>query len=99
MYLGNLAGEFRRSKCDTEKFLGMKSQLPILWNQQQGYWTTIMEKLPIEKMAHSKWSEYNERKIVTFLETTAAQSRPYWEGLKKCWMPLPSTALLYPEFR
>ena len=70
-----------------------------MWQQQQQNWAYVIEKLPIEKLAHSKWSEHNERTVVTFLETTAGQQKPEWNGLKKCWMPLPSTALLFPEFR
>ena len=97
--LGNLAGEFRRTACDTTKFLALRTKLPQLWTQQQLYWNNILEKLPVEKMAHSKWSEYNGRKVAAFLETTAGQRRAVLDGLRKCWMPLPSTAILFPMFR
>lgn len=94
-----MAGEFRRSTCDTAKLLGMKTKLPQLWEQQQGYWKVVMEKIPLGKMAHHYWSEFKDEKVVTFLETSAGQHRPYWEGLKKCWMPLPASVMLFPDFR
>ena len=76
-----------------------------LWDEQQKYWSEIMEKLPIRKMPHSRESEHYEylqqykQKVASILETVAGQQREEWNGLKKCWMPLPNMVLTFPDFR
>ena len=61
-------------------------------------WEEIIEKLPTQKYAYSVHSEYFEKKNypITLLKEPEMED---WYGLKKAWMPLPNTCMVYPMFR
>ena len=67
-----------------------------MWERQRKIWEEIIEKLPIQKYSHSKYSEYRELKAVTLLKD---QKMAEWFGLQKCFMPLPNTVMAFPMWR
>ena len=70
-----------------------------MWDEQQKNWIEMMEKLPIRKMPHSDGSDYHGNPVASFLTSREGQRKPEWNGIKKCWMPLPNAALMFPAFR
>ena len=67
-----------------------------MWEAQRKIWEEVIEKLPLQKYAHSIHSEHKDKLTVTLLKN---QHMAEWYGLKKCLMPLPNTALVFPMFR
>ena len=96
-----MAEELRTISCNTATFLGMKLKLIPLWDRQQDIWKDVIEKLPLRKLKHCKQSEYynEDRPVCKLLETHAGQRSSAWGDIQKCFMPLPSTVMLFPEFR
>ena len=76
-----------------------------MWDEQQKNWLEIISKLPLRKMPHSSNSDYYEqlkqykKKVATILDSVEGQALAMWNGIKKCWMPLPNIILAYPMFR
>ena len=103
--LGNLAQIMKHNSCDNDTLMNVKTQMLPLWDEQQQNWLEIMEKLPLRKMPHSRDSEHYEylqqykKKVASNLDSVAGQKREVWNGLKKCWMPLPNIVLTFPHFR
>ena len=94
-----MAQLFNRNACNNTIVLSIKPQLQPMWDEQQKNWIEMMEKLPIRKMPHSDGSDYHGNPVASFLTSREGQRKPEWNGIKKCWMPLPNAALMFPAFR
>lgn len=89
----------KRYPTDTETFLSMREEMLIKWAQQQTKWDVVIERLPVQKYAHSRYSEHADRAPVLMLETTRGQQSKVWFGIQKHFMPLPSTCMIFPVLR
>ena len=70
-----------------------------MWLQQQSKWMVVIENLPVQKYAHSKYSEHAGRTPVLILETEAGQHKEVWYDIHKKYMPLPNTCIVFPMLR
>ena len=94
-----MAGELKRYPADTTTFISLHHRLVPMWNQQKGIWLEVIQKLPIQKYAHSRHSEHADKMTVKMLTTTRGQKADCWFGIYKKYMPLPTTTMIYPELR
>lgn len=66
------------------------------WEALRVKWEEIIEKLQFQNYKHSRFSVNHGLRVMSLFEN---QKISEWYGLKKIWMPLPSSSMLFPLFR
>ena len=77
----------------------MHEKMLPMWDEQKTKWLEVIEKLPVQKYAHSRHSEHANRNTVSLLGTIRGQKSDSWYGIHKKYMPLPTTCMIYPRLR
>ena len=98
-YSGNLAQELRTNACDTVTFVGMKTDMPKIWEDVRHRFEHVMQHISIRKYDHHEWSTFYGKESCSILRSHHGQQSEEWFGLKKCLMPLPAAVLAFPIFR